>query len=217
MAPSLASREECSESFYVAPKIGLRMRWRLLLRMRERPPRLRVVRVPWHHVRVQVRQRVSEQLVVQLHRLEMLLERPADPEELFPVRVRLLVRELGGLGDVAATPDDDRVPALDAGLLQVRVRDFAGKEAGAVRSLVGPALAAHRTALSALELIERLRPLHAASIADLSARDSRRALRTRHGCAAHAARLGVGDVSVRRRDDAASATSPRRARGAAAR
>src|SRR5262245_37623077 len=140
-------------------------RW-LVLGMREGPTGLRVVRVARHDVRVQVRQRVPEQLVVQLYRLEMLLEGAAHAEELTPVRGGLLRRELGRLGDAAPTPDDDRVAALDARLLEIRVRDVAGEEASSVLRFLGPPLRAHRTAFAPLERIELLRPLHAVSIAD---------------------------------------------------
>ena len=53
-------------------------RRRLVVRERERPARARVVRVARHHVRVQVRQRVPEQVVVQLDRPQVRLDGAAD-------------------------------------------------------------------------------------------------------------------------------------------
>src|SRR5262249_54755400 len=73
-------------------------------------------------------------VVVQLDRPEVALDPPPRLDHLEPVLRRLLARELGRFGNVAASPDHDRIAALNV-LLEVRIRDLAGKEACAVLGL----------------------------------------------------------------------------------
>jgi hypothetical protein len=134
-------------------------RW-ILPWKRKRPAGPRIVGVTGQDVRVQMRKRIAEQLVIQLDRPEVVLERPSDLQDLEPVGDRLPGLELGGLGDVAAAPDRDRVAALDGCLLEVGVAHLAGEEPHAPPCLVGAALAAHLTALAASERVERVGPLH---------------------------------------------------------
>src|SRR5579859_5554972 len=125
-------------------------RW-VLLRKRERPAGPGVVRVPRKHVRVEVRERVPEQVVVHLHRPEVLLERASDPQDLEPVARGLVRLELGRLGDVTAAPYRHGVAALVAGLLQVGIRNLTGEDPDPPLRLVRAALAAHLAALAAAE------------------------------------------------------------------
>src|SRR5439155_7003443 len=169
------------------------------VREREGPAGLRVVRVARHDVRVQVRYLVAEDVVVQLDGLQALLDPAPGLENLPPVLRRLVFGELRRLGDVPPAPDHDGIAALDVPLLEVDVRDLAREEAGAVFGLVGAALAAHRAALTLLERVERLWPLHAAdvSIGTRSVRDAGTVLRARQRCAADATHRGLGDLPVR--------------------
>src|SRR5262249_6795898 len=103
-------------------------------------------------------------LVVQLDRLEVALEPPPRFEDLEPVLRCLFAAQLGRLGDVPPAPDDDRVAALHVLLLEVRVGHLAREEPRAVLGLLEPSLLAHRTALAALQLVERPRPVHASDV-----------------------------------------------------
>ena len=60
-----------------------------------------------------MRQGVPENVVVEFHRLEALDQPPPDAEQLLPERGRLVRLEIGGLDDVATSPNDDAVAALD--------------------------------------------------------------------------------------------------------
>lgn len=51
------------------------VRW-IVVREGERPPGARIVGIPRYNVRMQVRKRIAEQVVVQLDRLEGSLDRP---------------------------------------------------------------------------------------------------------------------------------------------
>ena len=113
---------------------------------------------------MQVRQRVPEELVVDLDGSEVPLERLPDRDDLAPVGRCLLIRQLRRLGDVPAAPDHDRVAALHARSLQVGVGDLAGEDAEPEPRLVRPSFRAHRAALAATERVELGRPLHGAII-----------------------------------------------------
>src|SRR6185437_9839207 len=128
----------------------------------------RVVGVARDHVRVQVRDRVAEELVVQLHRLEDLFQQPAHRQQLVPEAERLLRGQLRRLDHVAGSEVDLREPALDARPVEERVGQLAGEEPDAVRVLVRPALVADRAADAALALVEPGRPLLPASIAAMT-------------------------------------------------
>ena len=90
---------------------------------------------------------VAQQLVVQLHRLEVTLQGATDAHEIVPPAGRLVLGQPGRLCHVPAAPDHHGVPALDAAALQVRVRPLAGEDANAV-TVVLTAVRTERAALS---------------------------------------------------------------------
>jgi hypothetical protein len=89
----------------------------------QRPSGPGIVRIPRHDVSVEVRYRVSEQVVVELDGAERLVKSPTDCEDLTPVLGGLLLFKVGWLGDVAPLPDDHGEAALDVGASQVGVHD----------------------------------------------------------------------------------------------
>src|SRR5436305_11003246 len=80
--PAPLGSEQRAEGVRVGAEVRLGVRRGLVLGERERPARARVVRVARQNVRVQVRERIAEQLVVKLDRLQMRFEGAADREDL---------------------------------------------------------------------------------------------------------------------------------------
>jgi hypothetical protein len=70
---------------------------------------------------MKVGERVAEHLVVELDRLEDLLQSSSHYQELAPIRLSLLVGELGRLGDMTAAPRHDGESTLDVASKQVSV------------------------------------------------------------------------------------------------
>jgi imidazoleglycerol-phosphate dehydratase len=88
-----------------------------------------IVQVAWGEMGMKVRDGVSEHLEVHLCRPVLLLDRSRDPEDFAPVAGRLTFREFGGFGCLPTPPDDDGVPALHVGPLQIGVTELSGKDA----------------------------------------------------------------------------------------
>ena len=124
-----------------------------------RPAGILIDRVTRHDVGVQVRHAIAEQFEVQLQRLVPALERPPDMEDLAPVRARLCIGKLRGVGHVPSAPDDDGVTTLDVGPMQVCVGDVAGKDPCAEAVLVDASRGAKRTIFAALTLDEVVGPV----------------------------------------------------------
>src|SRR5207249_5349939 len=87
------------------------------------------------------------------------LERARDLHHLAEVARHIGVGQLGEVGDVTASPDDDRVAGLtDVTAHQVGVRHATAEDASVAMGLVGPAFGAHWAPLAGLALLPVLVP-----------------------------------------------------------
>ena len=78
----------------------------------KRPAGPRVDGIAGDEVRMQMRDRISQQVVVHLHRPEVRFERPGDAKDFEPVPSSLVGREFGWLCHMATAPFHDRVDLL---------------------------------------------------------------------------------------------------------
>src|SRR5829696_1181715 len=136
--------QQVAEGEHIPAELALGQVGPLAPRERQRPPRGRVLRKARHDMGVQVRHGVPEDLVVQLDRLIVPLQRRPHPQDLTPIAGGLLLAELGRLGDVPSPPDDHRVPPLPGNPLQVGVTETPGQDADTMLVLLRPAPLAHR-------------------------------------------------------------------------
>src|SRR5829696_2955391 len=136
--------QQVAEGEHIPAELALGQVGPLAPRERQRPPRGRVLRKARHDMGVQVRHGVPEDLVVQLDRLIVPLQRRPHPQDLTPIAGGLLLAELGRLGDVPSPPDDHRVPPLPGNPLQVGVTETPGQDADTMLVLPRPAPLAHR-------------------------------------------------------------------------
>ena len=150
----------------MGPELGLRPDSLTDVREGERETRSRIVGIARNDVRMEVRKRVAEGLVVHLDRTEVRLKRSPCVEYIKPIRGRLLRRQFRGFCDVRPRPDNHGVPRLDRRPLQVCVGHRALQESETKASALRPILAAHRAPVAPAQVIERLRPAHPSIIAE---------------------------------------------------
>ena len=106
---------------------GEHLRGRRLVREhgipRDWTTRSRVVQVPGYNVGVKVRHPVPEREQVQLHRVELSLDRSGDPDDIPPVTGGVAVAEFRDLGHVPAFPHHNAVTGEKASTLEAHLRE----------------------------------------------------------------------------------------------
>src|SRR5215207_10169609 len=155
------SAQEGAQRFRLALELVFGERRRQVFRKWKRIARVRVsVFVAGDDVGVKVRQRVPSEYVVHLQWSVDRLYRTASREDVAPETRRLVVSQFCWFDDMAPSPDDDHITALNARPLQVGICEATREHANAKRIVIGPPLLAHRTAVATPNFVERPRPGH---------------------------------------------------------
>src|SRR4051812_35683110 len=123
---------------------------------------------------VEMRHAVAEAQPVHLQRSIAPLDRSRDSSHLGPETGGLLGRQLVGLGDVRALPDDVRVAAADRPATQVRVAPLAVQDAKPARLDVSAGPVAHEAVVTAAKLVPVRWPLATLGHTSLSRNGARR-------------------------------------------